>query len=146
MINRFSDEIKQAMRNKDKKRLLVLRSLKSALMNLKVELMQEPSDEQSLDVIFKAVKSREQAIELYEKAERMELADIEKAEILIIQEFLPQMLTEDELKAEVDQACVELDANSMKDMGKVMKHLKEKFGSRADGKALSNFVRAKLAN
>ncbi|MBN2829138.1 MAG: GatB/YqeY domain-containing protein [Candidatus Cloacimonetes bacterium] len=146
MINRLAEEIKQAMRDKDAKRLLVLRSLKAALMNLKVELMQEPTEEQSLEALFKAVKTREQAIELYEKAGRTELAETEKAEILIIQEFLPKMLTDDELKAEVAQACTELEAMSMKDMGRVMKHLNEKLGNRADGKALSTLVRAKLSN
>jgi uncharacterized protein YqeY len=146
MINRLAEEIKLAMRNKDAKRLLVLRSLKAALMNLKVELMQEPTEEQSLEALFKAVKTREQAIELYEKAGRTELAETEKAEILIIQEFLPKMLTEEELKTEVEQACAELEAIAMKDMGRVMKHLNEKLGNRADGKVLSTLVRAKLSN
>ncbi len=146
MINRIAEEIKMAMRAKDQARLLVLRSIKTALMNLKVELMREPTDEESLDIVFKAVKSREQAIELYEQAGRTDLADKEKAEIEIVQEFLPKMLTEDELKAEVNQACDELEATSMKDMGKVMKYLNDKLGKRADGKTMSGFVRARLAN
>ncbi len=146
MFNRISEEIKTAMRAKDQERLLVLRSIKTALMNLKVELMREPEEDEALEIVFRAVKSREQAIELYEKAGRTELADKERAEIKIVQEFLPSMLTADELKAEVDLACDELQAESMKDMGKVMKYLNEKLGKRADGKTMSGFVRARLAN
>jgi len=145
MINKISEDIKKALKNKDKERLLVLRSLKSALKNKEIELMKELSEEQSISIIQGQVKMREQAIELFMKGNRNDLADLRSKEIEIINEYLPTPLTESEMESEVDAMIVECNATSMKDMGTVMKALKEKLQSRADGKILSNLVRTKLS-
>lgn len=90
------------------------------------------------------IKSRKQAIELYEQGNRPELAANEQYEIEVIESFLPEPLSEDEMAAAVDDVIAGLEATSMKDMGSVMKALKEKLGNQADGKILSMLVRQKL--
>ncbi|MCD4819322.1 MAG: GatB/YqeY domain-containing protein, partial [Candidatus Cloacimonetes bacterium] len=103
-------------------------------------------EEESLQILKSQVKSREQAIELYEKGNRLDLSEIEKKEIEIIKEYLPKPLSEEELTSEVILAIEKIQANSMKDMGKVMKILSQKLGSRADGRLLSNIVKEKLSS
>ena len=146
MIKKISADIMSALREKDKKRLQVLRSIKSALKYREIELKKELSQDESIAILNTQLKKREQAIELYLQGERTDLADIEKYEIEIIKTYLPEPLTETEMEIEVDEAIAELNAESMRDMGKVMKALKEKLGSKADGKILSSIVRAKLSN
>ncbi len=144
MINLIANDIKQAMRDKNKGLLNVLRSLKSALKNQEIELKRELKKSESLEIIVKAVKSREQSLELYIQGNREDLAEIERKEIEIIKAYLPKSLTKAEIQAEIEQAIPLLQIESMKDMGKLMKHLKEKIGARADGKTLSSLVRSKL--
>ena len=145
MIKKISEDIKLALKSKDKERLLVLRSLKSALKNKEIELMKELSEEQSINIIQSQVKMREQAIELFLQGDRKDLAALRSKEIEIIKEYLPTPLSEKELEEEVTAMIKECNAASMKDMGMVMKALKEKLQSRADGKTLSNLVRTKLS-
>ena len=145
MIERINEDIKFALKNKQKKRLLVLRSLKSALKNKEIEMKRSLTENESLMIIKNQVKSREQAIELYEKGGRPELAQNERNEIVIIKEYLPKPLTEDEMMVYVEESIVELGASSMKDMGKVMKALTQKIGNKADGKTLSKLVKEKLS-
>lgn len=146
MIKKISTDIISALREKDKKRLQVLRSIKTALKYREIELKKELSQDEIIAVLNTQLKRREQAIELYIQGERTDLADIEKYEIEVIKTYLPEPLTEAEMEIEVDEAIAELNAESMRDMGKVMKVLKEKLGSKADGKILSSIVRAKLSN
>ena len=145
MINRITNDIKKALLNKQKEELMVLRSLKSALKYIEIEQKKELTEEESIKVLQNQVKSREQAIELYIQGNRLELAEKEKFEIEIIRTYLPKPLTEAIMEIEVTQTISELQAESMKDMGKVMKALSQKLGIRADGKILSNLVRQKLA-
>ncbi len=144
MINRITNDIKKALLNKQKEELLVLRSLKSALKYIEIDMKKELTEEESIKVLQNQVKTREQAIELYIQGNRPELAEKEKFEIKIIRTYLPEPLTEAEMEIEVTQTISELQAESMKDMGKVMKALSQKLGTRADGKVLSNLVRQKL--
>jgi len=145
MINRISEDIKKALKNKEKDRLLVLRSLKSALKNREIELGRELSEEESIALFQSQVKKRQQAIELYVRGNRPELAEQEKKEIKIIESYLPKPLSPDEMEKEAEKVIAELEAKTMKDMGKVMKTLTAKLGSRADGKILSGIVRNKLS-
>jgi len=145
MIKKISADIKDALLKKEKKRLNVLRYLKSALKNKEIELRKELSEEESMSVLQSQVKSRQQALELYIQGERPELAEIEKFEIEIIKSYLPEPLTEAEMEIEVDKMLSELNAESMKDMGNVMKALSQKLGKRANGKILSNLVRTRLS-
>ncbi|MDY6916299.1 MAG: GatB/YqeY domain-containing protein [Candidatus Cloacimonadota bacterium] len=145
MLKKLDLDIKKALKSSDKGKLIVLRSLKSALKNEAIERGNVLTEAEELKVLKKQVKSREQAIELYKQGNRPELAKKEQKEIELIQRYLPHQLSESELEAEVDKVISELDAKTMKnDMGKVMKTLKEKLGIRADGKILSRLVRTKL--
>jgi hypothetical protein len=144
MLKKIDLDIKKALKAGEKKKLTVLRSLKSSIKNQVINTGQELTEAEELKVLKKQVKARKQAIELYEKGNRPELAAQEQAEIEIIQSYLPQPLTETEIEAEVVKVISELAAETMKDMGPVMKTLKERLGTRADGKILSQLVRTKL--
>ena len=108
-------------------------------------MRKELSEEESMSVLQSQVKSRQQALELYIQGERPELAEIEKYEIETIESYLPEPLTEAEMEIEVEKMLSELNAESMKDMGKIMKALSQKLGKRANGKILSNLVRTRLS-
>jgi len=146
MIKKISEDITNALRQGEKDRLRVLRSLKSALKNQEINLKKEISESEAMAILNIEIKRREQAAELYVQGGRQELADNENSEIKIIKEYLPEPLTEVEMAAEVEKAVAETEAESMKEMGLVMKLLKERLGTRADGKILSNLVRNKLSN
>ncbi len=144
MLAQINIDLKKAMQERDKDKLNVLRALKSAAQYQKLELKKELSEEQVLSVFKNQVKQRQQAAELYIQGGRPELAEIEKREIDIIKAYLPEELSEAELEKNVSEAIAHLNAESMKDMGNVMKYLKEKLGSNVDGKSLSAIVRREL--
>ena len=146
MLTRINIDLKKAMQEKDKDTLKVLRALKSAVQYQELELKRELSDEEIISVFKGQVKQRQQAAELYIQGKRPELAEIENREIKIIKVYLPEELSGAELEKEVSEAIAHLNAESMKDMGIVMKYLKEKLGSNVDGKSLSAFVRRDLQN
>ena len=144
MLTRINIDLKKAMQEKDKDKLKVLRALKSAVQYKQLEQKKELSDEEVISVFKVQVKQRQQAVELYIQGERPELAEIENREIDIIKVYLPEEISEAELEKEVSAALVHLNAESMKDMGIMMKYLKEKLGGNVDGKSLSAIVRRKL--
>ena len=144
MLTRINVDLKKAMQKKDKDMLKVLRALKSAVQYKKLEQKKDLSDEEIISVFKVQVKQRQQAAELYIQGKRPELAEIEKKEIEIIKAYLPEEISEAELEKEVSNALVHLNAESMKDMGIMMKYLKEKLGSNVDGKSLSAIVRREL--
>lgn len=144
MLTRINIDLKKAMQEKDKDLLKVLRALKSAVQYQKLEKKKELSDDEVISVFKIQVKQRQQAAELYIQGGRPELAEIENREIGIIKAYLPEELSEAELEKEVSEAIAHLNAESMKDMGIVMKYLKEKLGSNVDGKSLSANVRREL--
>jgi len=121
MIKKISEDITNALRQGEKDRLRVLRSLKSALKNQEINLKKEISESEAMAILNIEIKRREQAAELYVQGGRQELADNENSEIKIIKEYLPEPLTEVEMAAEVEKAVAETEAESMKEMGLVMK-------------------------
>ncbi|NCU27416.1 GatB/YqeY domain-containing protein [Candidatus Nomurabacteria bacterium] len=144
MIERISTDIKNAMRSGDKERLMVLRSLKTDIKNREIELIRQLEEPEVMEMIQKAIKSRAQALEMYRQGEREDLAAIEEREIEISKEYLPTELTPDEVSLAVREAIAHLEAASMKDMGKVIGYVKEKYGLRVDGKILSTVVKQEL--
>ncbi|MFT6926357.1 MAG: hypothetical protein ACJAZP_001967 [Psychromonas sp.] len=134
-----------AMRAKDKVRLGTIRMLIAAIRQIEIDNKVELSDDEVTAVVTKSVKQRKDSIAQFEKANRNDLADIEKAELEILQEFLPQALTSDEVKALIKQAVASSGASSMQDMGKVMGLLKNDIQGRADMGEVSALVRASLA-
>lgn len=146
--SRIDAEVKDAMRARAAERLGVLRMLKSALMNAAIEKGgrgTELDDAEAMGVVRKEVKKRQDSVAGFEKGGRPELAEKERAEIEILNEYLPTQLGEDELKALVTAAIAEVGATSRKEMGAVMKLANEKADGRADGKALSGEVQRQLA-
>lgn len=134
-----------AMRAKDKVRLGTIRMLLAAIKQIEVDERIELDDDAVTAVVIKSVKQRKDSITQFEKAGRADLADVEKTELAILQEFLPQPLTSEEVKALIEQAIASTGASGMQDMGKVMGVLKKDISGRADMGEVSALVRAGLA-
>ena len=134
-----------AMRAKDKARLGTIRMLLAAIKQIEIDNKVELNDDEVTAVVIKSVKQRKDSITQFEKANRADLADVEKTELAILQEFLPQPLTSDEVKTLIEQAVASSGANGMQDMGKVMGLLKKDIQGRADMGEVSALVRAALA-
>lgn len=142
---RIQDEVKQAMRARDKARLSALRLVTAAIKQKEVDERVELDDTAVLGVLDKMVKQRRESLEQYEKAGREDLARQEAFELELLAEFLPEPLGEDELGALIDQVIAATNAESMRDMGAVMASLRDKVQGRADMKAVSDAVRSRLA-
>ena len=139
-------DLTTAMKAKDADRTGVLRMVKANLMNRQIDKGGELTDEEVTKALQSLVKQRRDSIEQYEKAGRPELAAKEAAEISVIEAYLPQAATPDEIATAVDAAVAQTGASSMKDMGTVMKAaLALLAGKTADGKAVSEAVKARLA-
>ena len=144
---RVDEDLKDAMRAKKTARLSVLRLLKAALKNATIEKVGadgELNDADAIAVIRKQVKQRQDSIESFEKGGRAELAEKEKDELAILNTYLPQGMSPDELMKVVRETIAELGATSKAQMGAVMKALQAKAGGRADGKMLSAEVQKQL--
>lgn len=145
MQGRLKDEMKQAMRNREKARLGVIRLIMAAIKQKEVDERIVLDDEQVIVVLDKMLKQRRESIRQYRDAGRDELAEIEEAEVIVIQDFLPQALTEDEISDMVQSAIADCSASSIKDMGKVMAILKPAMQGRADMAMVSTKIKAMLA-
>ena len=144
---RIDSELKDAMRAKDAGKLGVLRMLKSALKNAAIEkggATATLDDAEATQVIRKQVKQRQDSIEQFEKGGRPELAAKEKEELAILNSYLPQAMSAEELAQAVRETIADMGANSRAQMGAVMKALQTKLAGRADGKTLSQEVQRQL--
>lgn len=140
------DSVKDAMRAKEKERLSVLRQITAAIKQVEVDNRTDLSDDDIVVILTKMTKQRREALEQYEKAGRDDLASIEKAELVIIEEFLPTPLSEEEIAEAIQAAIAEAGASSIKDMGAVMNVLRPQIQGRADMGAVSGQVKAALNN
>jgi uncharacterized protein len=144
--NQIIADMTAAMKAKDAARTSTLRMMKAAIMNREKEGGGEATDEDVLKLLRSQVKQRRDSVEQYQKAGRQELVDKETAEIAVIESYLPQAASEAEIEQAVNEAIAETSATSMKDMGAVMKAVMPKLaGKNADGRALSETVKKKLA-
>jgi uncharacterized protein YqeY len=146
--DRLVADMTQAMKNKDANKLSTLRMAKSSLMNEenKRGVGTVLTDEEVIKVLQSLVKQRKDSIAQYEAAGRTELAEKEKAELAVLEEYLPQAASQEEVTAAVEEAISETGASSMKEMGAVMKAALAKLaGKTADGKMVSETVKAKLS-
>lgn len=142
---RINDEIKIAMKAKDRPKLEALRSVKSAIILAKTEGGNtEITEEKEIAMLQKLVKQRSESADLYIQQNRPELADKEKFEATVIQAFLPVQLSNEELEAEIKQIIEQTGAESMKDMGKVMGIASKKLAGKAAGKDISDKVKSLL--
>jgi len=141
---RIQDDMKAAMKGGDKRKLGVIRLLMAAIKQREVDERVELDDMQILVVLDKMVKQRRDSIAQYEQAGRTELAEQEAFEIGILQEYLPQALSDDEISTMITEAIASTGAESMRDMGKVMGILKPKMQGRADMGAVSGLIKKQL--
>ncbi len=139
-------DLTTSMKAQDAARTSTLRMVKAGIMNREIEKGGELNDDELAKLLRSMVKQRRDSIEQYEKGARQELADKEKAEIEIIEAYLPQSASQEEIEQAVSAALAETGATSIKDMGKVMKAAQAQLaGKNADGRALSELVKSKLA-
>lgn len=141
----LTEAMKTAMKAKDSLRLSAVRMILAAVKNREIEQRQELDDEAVLGVLTTLAKQRREAAQAYRDGGREDLAAKEEAELAMLQDFLPAPLTGDELVALIERAVVETGAASMKDMGKVMKIVSAETLGRADGKTVSDLVKARLS-
>ena len=140
----ITDDVKSAMKAGDKDRLKVLRLITAAIKQVEVDQRIEVDDAITLDILNKMVKQRRDSTDQYVKGNRQDLADVEQAEIEIIQAYLPEQLSEADLDKLIDEAIAATGAESIRDMGKVMGAIKTKAQGRADMGVVGARVKARL--
>jgi len=140
----ISEDMKTAMRAKDSVRLGAIRLLQAAIKQREVDERIELDDSNVIAVIEKMLKQRRDSIAAYESANRHDLADVEKFEVTVLQTYLPQQLTEDEIKAILEKVVVDSGAAGIKDMGKVMAEIKPLVAGRADMGKISGLIKTRL--
>lgn len=138
-------DLVSAMKGHQENAIAALRSVKAAIQNEKVNgTYHELTDNDIVKLIQKLVKQRQESMEIYTQAGRHELADKEQQEMFVLMNYLPKSLSEEELHSAIDDIVAELGASSMKDMGRVMKALGERFPNQYDGKTASMYIKEKL--
>lgn len=142
---RITEDMKTAMRAKDSARLGAIRLLLAALKQREVDERIELDDMQVIEAIEKMLKQRRDSISQYEAANRQDLVDIEKFEVGVLQTYLPQALTADEVNALLEKVVAETEASGIKDMGKVMAAIKPLVVGRADMGKISGLIKARLS-
>lgn len=142
---RILDDVKTAMRAGERDRLAVLRLITAAIKQQEVDQREELDDAAVLAVLDKSAKQRRESIEQFEQAGREDLAEKERFELAIIQTYLPEPLSQEELTELIDQAIAEVNATGMQDMGRVMGQLQPQLRGRADMRAVSAQVRDRLS-
>ncbi|MCP2728709.1 GatB/YqeY domain-containing protein [Limnofasciculus baicalensis] len=147
--DRISEDIKTAMKAKDKIRLETVRSIKKLILEKEVSLRPSGQDTltetQEMEVLSQLAKQRRDSIEQYRKAKRDDLADLEAQELAILEEYLPEQLSDEEIITVVDEIIAQTGVVSVKQMGKVMGPVMEKLKGRADGQKIQAIVKAKLS-
>ncbi|MGI0491222.1 GatB/YqeY domain-containing protein [Alkalinema pantanalense CENA528] len=148
LIDHISEEIKSAMKAREKVRLETLRSIKKVLLEKEVSVrpsgQQVLTEEQEMEALLQLAKQRRDAIEQYQSVGRQDLADQEAQELVIIEGFLPQQLTDDEVAQAIDAIIAQVGATSPKDMGKVMGPAMQQLKGKTDGKKVQAIVKVKL--
>ena len=143
--DRLTEDLKQAMKSRDQLRMDVIRMIKAAVLNKEVELKKDLDDAELSRVMTTMIKQRKESVAQFEKGNRAELAAKERQEIAIIEAYLPQALSLDQLTGVVEAAIRDTGATSAKDMGAVMKAVMARLaGQTVDGKQISELVRSKL--
>lgn len=145
LLETIETDLIEAMKSKDENTLLVLRGLKSALKNKEIEKKAELKDEDVMGVIQSQIKSRRDSVDMYEKGGREELAQKEEVEIAVLQKYLPEQMSEEEVRALVKKAISETGASEIKDMGRVMGSVMPQTKGKADGSLISRIVKEELS-
>jgi uncharacterized protein YqeY len=145
LVERLEDELRQAMLARDDERRDALRLLLSSLRGAEKELQRPLHEDEELQVLQRERKRRLEAAEAFRGGGRAEQADAEEQELAVLEEFMPEPLSEEALEEIVDSAIAEVGATSMRDFGRVMADVMPQVSGRADGSAVSQLVREKLA-
>jgi uncharacterized protein YqeY len=151
LLDRLTEDLKQAMRDKDKVRLRTLRSLRAALKNAEIDQRQDGaetvlSEQDELAVLRKQVNQRKESIEQYESADREDLVEKEEAELAVLDEYMPEQLSDEDLNEILRDIIDEVGAESMADMGPVMGRAMNKLRGRVDGGRVQERVQALLGD
>ena len=142
--DKITSDMREAMKARDQIRVATLRLLVSSITNVEKEKIKELSDDEVLEVVAREAKRRRESIDAFRQGGRDDLVDRETAELAVLEGYLPEKLSQDELATLVDQAIAETGASSPKQMGEVMKALMPKIRGRADGAQVSGLVKSKL--
>jgi len=145
ILDRLTEDMKTAMKSGDKERLSVIRLLRGQIKDAEINKRETLTEEEELSVLVNAAKKRKESIEAFVNANRHDLAEKEKAELAIIQTYLPAPLSPEEIDRIVQQAITTAGAQTIKDLGKVMPLVVAQTKGRADGKLVSELVRKKLS-
>jgi len=145
LYEKINTDMVLAAKGKDKLRLSVVRLIKTGLHNREIDLKRPLNDEECLQLLSAMVKQRRDSIEQFRQGRRMDLVEKEEGELGIIQSFMPEQMSEEDIAKEIENAVREVGAVSIKDMGKVMKILMPKLTGRADGKLVGDKVKARLS-
>ena len=144
MVEQLEKDMIEAMKNHEKERLTVIRTVKAGLKQEQIDHKKEINDELLIDVVNRQVKMRKESIVEFEKGNRQDLIDQTKAEIDILMKYLPEQLSEEEVLKVIDEIFAEVKPESQKDMGRVMKEANAKLKGKADMKTVSNIIKEKL--
>lgn len=147
LLNTIDQDIKSAMLAKDNKRLRGLRAIKAALLLAKTEkgAAEEMTEDAEIKVLQRLVKQRKESAEIYQQQNRQDLFEIEMEEMEVIESFLPKQMDREELTTFIQQLISEVGASGLKDMGKVMGLANQRLAGKADGKTISEVVKAQLS-
>lgn len=144
LLTTLNEDMKQAMRAKDKESLQVIRMLKASIQNEQIKKGQDLNEEEELTVLSREMKQRRDSLTEFEKADRTDLADKVKKEIVIVENYLPAQLNEEEIRAIVQEAITKTGASSPKEFGKVMGAVMPKVKGKADGNQVNAVVKELL--
>jgi uncharacterized protein YqeY len=145
LSDRLNEDMKQAMKSQDKFKLSVIRMVRSSIKNIEIDQRRALDDNEVLDVLNREIKQRKDSLQEFDKAGRDDLVTTLQAEIAVLMDYMPQQLTEEEIKVIVQQTIQEVGASSKADMGKVMGALMPKVKGRADGKLINQAVQQLLS-
>ncbi len=146
MKEQLLQDLKEAMREKDTIKKDAITMLRASILQVEKDTQKTLNDDEICAIVAKEVKKRKESLKEYEEANREDIVESLKREIEVLSKYLPEQLTKEEIEKLVEQAIVESEATSMKDMGKVMSILRPKTAGKADGKLVSDIVKEKLAN
>lgn len=144
LVEKLKKDMIEAMKNKDKEKLTVIRMVKAALDKERIDKKAEVNDDLLIDVVNKQVKMRNDSLEEFKKANRNDLIKQTEEELEILKDYLPEQLSEEEVIAIIEEVINEVNAETIKDMGKVMKEVTPKVKGKADMKHVSEIIKSKL--
>lgn len=145
LLTTLNEDMKTAMRAKDKETLTVIRMLKASLQNEQIKTGKELSEDEELTILAREMKQRRDSLAEFKNADREDLVEKTEAEIVIVEKYLPKQLSETEIKAIVTEAIATVEASSMKDFGKVMGAVMPKTKGIADGNVVNRIVKESLS-